>query len=120
MIEEHGAAWRYEERREKWRAAGVRFAEIRHFGWWFLHNAIAHPLLGLSPNRATIWLHDWSSQHLNRRARIFRSPFPQITSRWEWFLHNVVDHGVIAIAPTETNFLLHDVGAERMDVKDWV
>lgn len=37
----------------------------KHHFWWFVHNCIAHPLIGILPNKATFDFHDWTSKKIN-------------------------------------------------------
>lgn len=36
----------------------------QHHTWWFLHNAVAHPMLGIAPSKLTFRFHDWTSRKL--------------------------------------------------------
>lgn len=92
----------------------------RHHTWWLLHNCVSHPALGVSPNQAAIWFHDWTSKHLNQRAEMRPSPAPEIRDRRAWVWHNVAGHIAIGLLPIEASFRFHDRGAEAMGVPDWV
>ena len=37
----------------------------KHHGWWFIHNCIAHPLIGIFPCKSTFDFHDWTSTKIN-------------------------------------------------------
>lgn len=37
----------------------------KHHFWWFVHNCIAHPMIGLLPNKTTFDFHDWTSKKIN-------------------------------------------------------
>jgi hypothetical protein len=37
----------------------------KHHFWWFVHNCVAHPLIGMLPNKTTFDFHDWSSKKIN-------------------------------------------------------
>ncbi len=39
---------------------------LHHF-WWFVHNCVAHPLIGLIPIRVTFEFHDFTSRKINAR-----------------------------------------------------
>lgn len=39
---------------------------VAHTFWWFVHNCIAHPLIGILPCRHTFDFHDWSSERMHR------------------------------------------------------
>lgn len=43
---------------------------IRHWGWWWLHNCIAHPLIGILPIRPMFNFHDWTSRRMNGIIKI--------------------------------------------------
>ena len=36
-----------------------RFGKTRHAFWWFVHNTLVHPLLGILPIKPMFQLHDW-------------------------------------------------------------
>lgn len=115
-----GAAQRYRRRLQVWKRRRPELAEVRHHGWWLVHNCIAHPILGLRASEAAIWFHDWSSKHLNCRESIRRSPTPQIASRREWAWHNIAGHLAIGLMPCEPTFAFHDRTSEAMNVPDWL
>jgi len=55
---------RFEVRIEKWkRETG---SALPHHFWWFVHNCIAHPAIGLAPIRRTFEFHDFTSRKINR------------------------------------------------------
>lgn len=37
----------------------------KHHFWWFVHNCVAHPLIGIMPNKSTFDFHDWTSKKIN-------------------------------------------------------
>ena len=52
---------------------------LRHYGWWLLHNVVAHPILGIIPCRLTFAFHDWTSSRLNNLPyRAFDDRFPTL------------------------------------------
>lgn len=57
---EDGAEDRYRER-------SARQSSARHAFWWWLHNCVAHPLIGIVPRRAFFRFHDWTSRKLHGR-----------------------------------------------------
>jgi hypothetical protein len=115
-----GAQYRHQKRIEKWKRATRFFPKLRHDVWWFLHNVVSHPLLGVCPSTSTVWFHDYTSQKLNQRAELRASPMPEITDFLSWAKHNVVAHAVIGICPCELAFRWHDRTAQEMNVQDWV
>lgn len=44
-------------------------ARDRNSLWWFVHNCIAHPLIGVAPIKPLFNFHDWTSGKINRRKR---------------------------------------------------
>ncbi len=113
------ATKRFQRRWERWEKSGVSFPQVRHVGWWLLHNVVSHPAL-VYPCDATLWLHDWSSQQLNRRGKFRASKPPKIQRRAAWVVQNVAAHIVMGFLPVESAFRFHDVTAEWMDVPGWV
>ena len=60
---EDGSAERYVERIAKHEDSyGNR---RRHHVWWFVHNCVAHPLIGVLPIQATFRFHDWTARKIN-------------------------------------------------------
>lgn len=41
------------------------FARVHHYGWWVLHNCVAHPLMGFLPFKIFFDFHDWTSEKLD-------------------------------------------------------
>ncbi len=37
-----------------------------HYGWWIIHNLIAHPLIGLFPNKQCFDFHDYTSRKMRQ------------------------------------------------------
>lgn len=37
---------------------------VHHF-WWFVHNCISHPAIGVLPIKATFRFHDYTSDKIN-------------------------------------------------------
>lgn len=117
-----GSHGRYEVRRARWRSQdGVPrpLWRVRHAAWWWLHNLVVHPLLGLLPVAVVVRLHDWSSGRLARSLPP-ESPLPRIPSRWWWLVHNVGAHIAIGVWPCAVTFRWHDLTAKRMGVPGWV
>lgn len=63
--EEKGSEKRFERRVESFQEATKNYPKIKHYGWWFLHNCVAHPWIGLIPSHASFEFHDWTSVRLN-------------------------------------------------------
>lgn len=55
---EDGSGKRYADRRAKTPWA-------RHTFWWWLHNAVAHPLIAFVPIRMFFRFHDWTSRRMH-------------------------------------------------------
>lgn len=62
-----GSEGRYRLRQALFLVDGKPLPRVRHFGWWLLHNCVAHPILGVCPVRKTFELHDWTSKKLNHK-----------------------------------------------------
>jgi hypothetical protein len=118
--ESFGAEVRHRKRIAKWNRATRVAPKLRHHAWWLLHNAVAHPVIGVWPTRASVWFHDWTSQQLNRRRTFVRSPLPVIEARVAWIKHNVVAHLAIGLLPSTRTFRWHDRTASEMNVRDWI
>lgn len=59
---------RYRHRLRRFRERVSPLPTLRHTGWWWLHNCVAHMAIGLAPCAATFRLHDWTSKRLNLLA----------------------------------------------------
>ena len=115
-----GSEYRYQKRLARWSSV-VRIApRMQHRLWWVVHNVVAHLLLGVRPNVATIWYHDWTSQRLNLERTLRRSPRPKMTSRGKWLFHNVASHVAIGLVPCAATFAWHDKTADDMGDPYWV
>lgn len=51
--------WRIEEWEKK------KGSALGHHFWWFVHNCIAHPMIGLVPIKKTFEFHDYTSDKIN-------------------------------------------------------
>jgi hypothetical protein len=114
-----GAEYRHQKRIEKWRKATSAFPKFRHDIWWWLHNVVSHPLLGVWPSEKAVWFHDYTSQKLNRRKKLLQSPLPEIPNFLSWAKHNVIAHTAIGLFPSKFTFDWHDRTADEMNVEDW-
>jgi hypothetical protein len=54
---DRGAQARYEERKEKVPLRRLVF-------WWFVHNSIAHPLIGVLPIKPFFDFHNWTAKRI--------------------------------------------------------
>lgn len=115
-----GSEARYRTRQERWRREAVVLPALRHHGWWLLHNAVSHPLLGVAPLQFAIDFHDWTSMRLNRRRQIKASPAPEISHPLRWAVHNIIGHLAIGLLPCTATFAYHDQSAEAMAEPDWL
>lgn len=61
--DETGAQERFEKRIEVFKD-GKKPVYKHHF-WWFVHNCVAHPLIGVIPSVWTFDFHDWTSKKIN-------------------------------------------------------
>lgn len=41
------------------------FPVWKHHFWWFVHNCITHPLIGIYPTTRTFSFHDFTSKKIN-------------------------------------------------------
>jgi hypothetical protein len=64
-MEMTGSGDRFPKRIEKFRKAEKRFPILQHYFWWFVHNCVTHPLIGLIPVKPFFQFHDWTSVKLN-------------------------------------------------------
>lgn len=62
---------RFEDRREHFEerrdALGHRtiLPKLTHAVWWFLHNAVAHPIIAIIPIKPAFEFHDYTSDKIN-------------------------------------------------------
>lgn len=61
--DETGAEQRFEARVEGFKQDEKPI--YKHHFWWFVHNCIAHPMIGVLPNKKTFDFHDWTSKKIN-------------------------------------------------------
>ena len=54
---------RFHNRIDVFRMRGIPVA--RHHFWWFVHNAVCHPLIAVLPIKATFDFHDYTSRKIN-------------------------------------------------------
>lgn len=40
-------------------------AKAQHYFWWFVHNCIAHPMIGVVPVKTTFRFHDYTFDKIN-------------------------------------------------------
>lgn len=115
-----GAEKRYKYRQSKWNKKVKVLPKQKHYFWWFVHNCVSHPILGLVPCEKTVNFHDWTSKHLNLHKKIRNSPIPKFPSYKKWLIHNTFGHILIGVCPTKTAFKYHDKTAEEMEARPWV
>lgn len=77
-MESTGSGDRFPKRIEKFRKAEKRFPIIQHYFWWFVHNCITHPLIGLIPARPFFQFHDWTSVKLNAGEAALSTPLDDL------------------------------------------
>jgi len=126
-VESFGSAQgRYRARIKKFVQDKRPYPRLRHHVLWLLHNCVAHPVLAVLPDHATVEFHELTSQWLNHREpninqyRILHFKVPAIPDRALWFLHNAVAHVGIGLFPSKATFDFHDWSAEKMNVPGWV
>lgn len=42
---------------------------LRHTFWWFVHNCVAHPIIGILPFTPFFKFHDWTSVKMHAKGR---------------------------------------------------
>jgi len=60
---EDGSEERFEKRVEVFKEKELPV--YRHHGWWFVHNCIAHPFIGIFPCKTSFEFHDWTAKKIN-------------------------------------------------------
>jgi hypothetical protein len=63
--DEAGSEDRFQERAGVFDRQVENFPKVKHYGWWLLHNCVAHPLMGVLPIKVFFDFHDWTSRKLN-------------------------------------------------------
>ncbi len=61
--DESGAELRFQKRIKEFKSEAKPI--YKHHSWWFVHNCIAHPLIGVIPCKSTFDFHDWTSKKIN-------------------------------------------------------
>lgn len=64
-MESTGSAERFPIRVEKFKKKRKFLPVVQHYFWWFVHNCITHPLIGIIPLKPFFQFHDWTSVKLN-------------------------------------------------------
>lgn len=77
-MEMTGSGDRFPKRIEKFKKAEKRFPVLQHYFWWFLHNCITHPLIGLVPIKMFFNFHDWTSVKLNAGESALSTPLDDL------------------------------------------
>jgi len=77
-MESTGSGDRFPKRIEKFRKAEKRFPILQHYFWWFTHNCITHPLIGLIPVKLFFQFHDWTSVKLNAGESALSTPLDDL------------------------------------------
>lgn len=126
---------RYDNRRKQWvsdfKGKKKLVQTLKHYGWWIVHNFIAHPLLAfLYKLEISVKIHDWTSQKLNKingtmhtsiqSTFLHNCPLPNPQNIWWWIIHNLIIHPLIGIIPCKITFNLHDLSAKNMKTPGWV
>lgn len=63
IIDETGSADRFGERLRTYDAK--KMPRVSHHFWWFVHNCVAHPLIGVAPVKPFFDFHDYTSKKIN-------------------------------------------------------
>lgn len=77
-MEMTGSGDRFPKRIEKFKKAEKRFPILQHYFWWFTHNCITHPLIGLIPIKPFFNFHDWTSVKLNAGESALSTPLDDL------------------------------------------
>ena len=77
-MEMTGSEDRFPKRIEKFKKAEKRFPILQHYFWWFTHNCITHPLIGLIPIKPFFNFHDWTSVKLNAGEAALSTPLDDL------------------------------------------
>jgi len=62
-VPENGSALRYPARVRK--HLDLYGTTAMHHYWWFVHNCVCHPLIGVFPIKPFFDFHDWTSRKIN-------------------------------------------------------
>lgn len=54
---------RFLNRVDKWN--DVNKSQLIHLFWWFVHNCISHPIIGICPIKVAFRFHDYTSDKIN-------------------------------------------------------
>lgn len=63
-METTGSADRFSIRIENFKKKKKALPLLQHGFWWFVHNCITHPLIGICPIKPLFEFHDWTSVKL--------------------------------------------------------
>ncbi len=77
-MEMTGSGDRFPKRIEKFKKAEKRFPIVQHYFWWFTHNCVTHPLIGLIPIKPFFNFHDWTSVKLNAGEAALSTPLDDL------------------------------------------
>jgi hypothetical protein len=77
-MEMTGSGDRFPKRIEKFKKAEKRFPILQHYFWWFTHNCVTHPLIGLIPIKPFFNFHDWTSVKLNAGESALSTPLDDL------------------------------------------
>jgi hypothetical protein len=63
-LESTGSAERFPIRVENFKKKKKALPLVQHGFWWFVHNCVTHPLIGIFPIKPLFQFHDWTSVKL--------------------------------------------------------
>jgi hypothetical protein len=63
-MESTGSAERFPIRIENFKKKKKALPLLQHGFWWFVHNCITHPMIGICPIKPLFEFHDWTSVKL--------------------------------------------------------
>jgi hypothetical protein len=67
LAEEFGFTHPEDGSEDRYVARKLKVGPVRHAFFWWLHNTVAHPLIGVFPFRFAFKFHDWTSRKLHGR-----------------------------------------------------
>lgn len=78
---EDGSEKRFDQRVE---SAKKQKRTWSHHFWWFVHNCVAHPLIGICPAKWAFNFHDWTARRMSARVRAEEQMIKQEKQIKQW------------------------------------
>lgn len=126
-MESTGSADRFPIRVENFRKKRKVLPVLQHGFWWFIHNCITHPLIGICPIKPLFQFHDWTSVKLTAGIPAITTEIEELEGYKEQ-LENIMK-GVNKLNPTEEPYVSYvleqaiveirrDIGVYRRNKKN--